>query len=121
MPIAVVGTFYFGVLIYPVLRILGLTFPGWQPRTATLLVILVGPLAGRLAYEWLPNAVTRALSAFTLTWLGFSFIAFMFLVPWEVANLIFDFPLRASGWGLLAATGSVGVYGFVNWSRRQTS
>lgn len=114
VPLVVVGTFYFGVLIYPMLRILGLTFPDWQPGTATLLVVLVGPLAGRLSYEWLPNPLTRALSVGTLTWLGFSFIAFMFLVPWELANLIHALPQRASGWSLLAATGLVGAGGFLN-------
>ena len=114
VPLVVVGTFYFGVLMYPVLRIAGLTFPDWQPGTPTLLVILVGPLAGRFSYEWLPNPLTRALSAGALTWLGFSFIAFMFLVPWEFANLIHALPQEASGWGLLAATGLVGAGGFLN-------
>ena len=114
VPYIVVGTFYFGVLMYPVLRILGLTIPEFQPGTATLLVVLVGPLAGRLAYEWWPNAITRALSAVTLTWLGFSFIAFMFLMPRELANLIFDLPQQASGWSLLAAAAAVGIYGFIN-------
>ncbi len=114
VPLVVVGTFYFGVLIYPVLRILDLTLPDWQPGTATLLLVLVGPLTGRLSYEWLPNSITRALSAATLTWLGFSFIAFMFLVPWELANLIFDLPRQASGWGLIAAAGFVGGCGWLN-------
>ncbi|MCZ6617151.1 MAG: hypothetical protein O7E57_03380 [Gammaproteobacteria bacterium] len=114
VPFAVVGTFYFGVLMYPVLRILGMTFPDWHPRTAALLVILVGPLAGRLAFEWFPNATTRLFSAFALTWLGFSFIAFLLLVPWELVNLIFDLPRQASGWSLMTATVVVGGYGFVN-------
>ncbi|MCZ6643489.1 MAG: metallophosphoesterase [Gammaproteobacteria bacterium] len=114
VPFAVVGTFYFGVLIYPVLRIFGLMFPEWQPGTATLLVVLVGPLAGRLTYEWWPNPFTRVFSASTLTWLGFSFVAFMFLVPWELANLIFDLPGQASAWSLLAATALVGAGGFMN-------
>ena len=40
------------------------------PSTPTLLVIMVGPLLGRFAYEFFPNVVTRWLSAAALTWLG---------------------------------------------------
>ena len=61
-PILIVSAFYFGMLVYPVLRILGLAFPSWQPGTLELVAIMVGPLAGRLAHELAPSRFTRWLS-----------------------------------------------------------
>lgn len=116
-PIVIVSLFYFGVLVYPVLRILGLAFPQWQPGTLELLLIMVGPLAGRLGYEFAPSLVTRWLSAVVLTWLGVCFIAFTLVVAWELANLIFDLPGRASGLALLGLTGLAGMVGFGNAQR----
>ncbi len=108
-PIVIVSLFYFGVLVYPVIRMLGLAFPHWQPGTMALMLIMVGPLAGRLGYEFVPNLATRLLSAVVLTWLGVCFIAFTLVITWEVANLLFELPAQASGLALLGLTGLVGV------------
>ena len=113
-PLLVVSLFYFGVLVYPVLRMLMLAFPAWQPGTLELLVIMVGPLAGRLGYEFAPSLATRWLSAVTLTWLGVCFIAFTLVASWELINLVLELPARASGVTLLALTGLACIAGFVN-------
>jgi uncharacterized RDD family membrane protein YckC len=49
-PPIVVSVFYFGVLVYPAIRIWMLVNPA-PPGTPTLLVIMVGPLLGRLALQ----------------------------------------------------------------------
>ncbi len=116
-PIVVVSAFYYGVLVYPVLRILGLAWPDWQPGTWQLLAIMVGPLAGRLAYEAIPCSATRWLSALALTWLGICFVAFTLVLGWEVANLLLPLPGRESGWALLGLTGFACLVGYVNAQR----
>jgi predicted MPP superfamily phosphohydrolase len=113
-PIVVVSVIYFGMLVYPVLRILGLAFPQWQPGTFELLTIMVGPLAGRLGYELAPSLATRWLSAVTLTWLGVCFVAFTLVLTWEAINLLYTLPPQASGWTLLSLTGIACSVGFVN-------
>lgn len=116
-PIVVVSVFYYGVLVYPVLRILGLALPEWQPGTWELLAIMVGPLAGRLAYEAVPCNATRWLSALALTWLGICFVAFTLVLGWEVANLLLPLPGRESGWLLMALTGFACMVGYANAQR----
>jgi len=117
VPILVVSLFYFGVLVYPVLRILGLAFPLWQPGTWELMAIMVGPVIGRLGYEFAPSLATRWLSALALTWLGMCFIAFTVVITWELANLAFDLPRQQSGLALLALVSAACVAGFVNAQR----
>ena len=46
---------YFAILVYPILRLLGLLLPGWTPNTIELLVIIVGPILGRIVYERHPT------------------------------------------------------------------
>ncbi len=116
-PAAIFALVYFGILVYPLMRILLLCFPGWQPETPVLLLIMVGPLAGRLSYEWVPGRITRWLSALSLTWLGVCFIAFTLVAPWEVANLLLTLNPQPSGWALLGATGALAGYGLVNAQR----
>ena len=113
-PILIVSAFYFGMLVYPVLRILGLAFPSWQPGTLELVAIMVGPLAGRLAHELAPSRFTRWLSAVALTWLGVCFIGFTLVVSWEVVNVVFELPRQASGWTLLLLTALASTAGFAN-------
>jgi uncharacterized protein len=114
MPAAVVALIYYGVLVYPALRILGLCFPEWRPGTLELLAIMVLPAAGRLACEWLPGLPARALSALVMTWLGICFIAFCVVLPWEILNLALPLPVRGSGLALLATTLALAAAGFVN-------
>jgi uncharacterized protein len=116
-PAAVATLIYYGVLVYPVLRMLGLSFPNWQPGTLDLLAIMVLPAAGRLACEWLPRRPARALSAVVMTWLGICFIGFCVVLPWELVTLIVPLPERASGVGLLTVTGALAVLGFLNAQR----
>jgi predicted MPP superfamily phosphohydrolase len=116
-PLLVISALYFAVLVYPVLRIGLLAFPDWRPGTPALLLIMVGPAAGRLAYEWLPGQPTRWLAAATLTWLGACFVAFTLLVPWELANLVLPLHGPSSGWALLLAAATLTAWGIVNAQR----
>jgi len=116
-PLAVVTTVYFAFLVYPPMRILGLSFPEWQPGTAELLAIIVGPVAARMACEWLKGNVARTLSAVAMTWLGICFMSFCIVAPWEIANLLLPLPAQASGWALGALTLALAGYGFCNAHR----
>lgn len=116
-PAAVFTLIYFGVLVYPVLRILGLSFPAWQPGTPELLAIMVVPAAGRLACEWLPSLPARALSATVMTWLGVCFISFCVVLPWELLGLLVPMPERASGMILLTVT--LGLAALAAWNAQR--
>lgn len=111
---AVVTALYFGMLVYPVLRTLGLAFPEWQPGVVPLLVIFVGPIACRVVYERFPSAFTRALAAAGLTYLGLAFQLFPMVVVFEVVNLVSPLPAVAAGWTLMAAISLLGLAGFIN-------
>jgi len=117
LPLTVVTTLYFTFIVYPPLRILGLSFPDWQPGTPELLLIMVGPLAIRIAAEWINGQVARVLSAVVMTWLGICFMAFGIVAAWEIANLLFALPAQASGWSLGAVVGTLAVYGCINAHR----
>lgn len=108
---------YFAILVYPALRILTLAFPEWRPGTLELAVLMAGPAAGRLVYEWLPGLPARLLSALTMTWLGVCFIAFCLVLPWELLNALLPLPSRGSGLALLAGTVMTGMVGFINAQR----
>jgi uncharacterized protein len=117
VPAALFALIYFGVLVYPVLRILGLAFPDWRPGTLELLALMVLPAAGRLACEWLPGLAARALSALVMTWLGICFIAFCVVFPWEILNLLLPLAGRASGFTLMALTLGLAAAGLANAQR----
>ena len=105
-PLLVVNLFYFGTLIYPLLRIWEL-LAGELPGTPTLMVIMVGPLLGRLSYEFFPGVITRWLSSAALTWLGICFMAFPLVLSFELARLVV--PLEPFTWGLVLAAGLAGI------------
>jgi predicted MPP superfamily phosphohydrolase len=115
-PLVVASLFYFGVLIYPILRIWLLLSPE-IPGTPTLLVVMVGPLLGRLAYEFYPGTLTRWLSALSLTWLGICFIAFMLVIGFEVLRWVVPLNDLAWGWTLITLLGCLTGYAFVNAQR----
>ncbi|MEZ5561022.1 MAG: metallophosphoesterase [Pseudomonadales bacterium] len=121
MPVLLFALVYFGMLVYPVLRMTTLALPDWQPGTPVLLIIMVGPLAARLGYEWWPCTATRGLSALALTWLGVCFLSFSLVLPWELFNLFLplDGPGTGiiSGWLLLGAAGLISLYALVNAQR----
>ena len=112
-PILVVGTFYFGVLIYPVLRIRNLLVAD-APGTPELLLIMVGPIVGRLICEWFPAPWSRRLSALALTWLGICFVAFPIVVCWEFSRLFIELDSQTWGILLLCLVGVTAIYGL--WS-----
>lgn len=97
-PLVVVSAFYFGVLVYPILRIRGLLVPA-LPGTGELLLIMVGPILGRLSYEFFPGTLTRWLSALALTWLGICFMAFLMVLGFEIAHWLV--PLSDGTWGMI--------------------
>lgn len=118
-PLVVVTVVYFGVLVYPVVRIWMLITPV-PPGTPALLAIMVGPLLGRLAYEFFPGTTTRWLSAAALTWLGICFMAFLLVVGFELARWIV--PLADATWGfiLIGIIAALTVYAFANAQRLRT-
>jgi predicted MPP superfamily phosphohydrolase len=118
-PPLVVSIFYYGFLVYPILRIWTLISPS-PPGTPTLLVLMVGPILGRLAYEVAPGTATRWLSAAALTWLGVCFMAFLLVLPFEFLRLVITLPDQNWGYGLAAGLGLMTVYAFTNAQRVTT-
>jgi predicted MPP superfamily phosphohydrolase len=112
-PLLIVNLFYFGTLIYPLLRIWEL-LAGTLPGTPTLMAIMVGPLLGRLSYEFFPGVITRWLSSAALTWLGICFMAFPLVLGFELVRLVV--PLEPFTWGLILSTGlaGIGIAAFAN-------
>ncbi|NJN51826.1 MAG: metallophosphoesterase [Gammaproteobacteria bacterium] len=110
----VLTVLYFLVLVYPVVRLLGLVIPDWQPGTLELLAIFVLPIALRASYERFPSALTRVLAATALTWLGISFQLFAMMLPFELINLALPLPAQPAGFVLLAAIIALSVVGFIN-------
>lgn len=112
-PIIVVGTFYFGVLVYPVLRIRNLLLPQ-APGTPELLLIMVGPIVCWLICERFPAPWSRRLSALALTWLGVCFLAFPLVVVWEFVRLFIALDAQTWGMSLLCLVSVTAIYGL--WS-----
>lgn len=112
-PLLVVNVFYFGLLIYPLLRIWEL-LAGSLPGTLPLMAIMVGPLLGRLSYEFFPGTVTRWLAGAALTWLGICFLAFPLVAGFELLRLLL--PLTPFTWGVILSSALVllGAAAFVN-------
>ena len=125
LPVLIVSTLYFGLLIYPHLRVFGLLLPDWQPDTPTLLALLVGPLALRVAAELLSRrtrstaiaAAGRFCAALVMTGFGIGFLGFPFVLGWELTNLIHPLPERASGIALSMLIGLLAMWAFVNAQR----
>lgn len=109
--VLVISTAYFGILVYPALRILTLALPHWQPDTPGLLVVMVLPLAPRLLRERWDNVFTRTGSMLGFTWLGLCLAMFPLVLAFEIVNAIVDLPARPAGLTLagialvVAATG----------------
>ncbi len=114
-PVTVVSIFYFGLLVYPVLRIWNLLLPA--PGTAALLVIMVAPLLLRMTAEIFPGYLGRVLSAAALTWLGVCFIAFTVVLCWELLRLFL--PVSDLTWGgiLCGTVTAISGYAFFNAQR----
>jgi uncharacterized protein len=111
---AVFVALYFGILVYPVVRLIGLLMPDWSPNTLELLAIIVGPILGRVIYERYPSPATRTCAAVALTWLGVCFQLFVLMLVFETINALTPLPSQASGVVILALIGILSVAGFVN-------
>lgn len=114
LPALILVTVYFGMLVYPPLRVAWLIWPTWQPGTPELLVLIVVPILGRLAYEWRPGAFSRRVAALSMTWLGMAFVLFCLVLPFELLNLVLDLPPRAAGITLAFLAGGLCLAGAVN-------
>jgi predicted MPP superfamily phosphohydrolase len=111
---AIFAALYFGVLVYPVVRLIGLIVPAWVPNTPELLAIIVGPILCRFIYERHPSAATRLLASLALTWLGVCFQLFVIMVLFETVNLAVPLPPQPAGFVIAALITALGVGGFVN-------
>jgi uncharacterized protein len=105
---------YFAILVYPILRLIGLCLPTWTPNTIELLAIIIGPILGRIVYERHPTAATRALAAIALTWLGICFQLFALMIPFELINAFVSLPPQPAGIALAAIIVTLSVVGFAN-------
>ena len=114
---AILGTalvFYYGFVIYPLLRLIGWLVPDWRPGTPTLLALLVLPLALRIMASLVPNPLTRWLGTMALTWMGLCFQLFALVVGLEIVGLATSVEDRALGWAGLAGIAVLGTWAFVN-------
>jgi len=111
---AIVTALYFAMLVYPVVRLIGLVAPETELGTLPLLAIIVLPIVLRMLYERRPNAFTRACAAVALTWLGVCFQLFPLMIVFELANVVFDIPGSVAGWTLIGLIGGIGCIGFLN-------
>jgi predicted MPP superfamily phosphohydrolase len=102
------------ILIYPWVRIDILMGSAWQPGPVTYAIMCAGPLLVRFNRERLPRLVARWLSLLCMTWLGISFILFVFLVLFEPFNLILSPLPQHAAWALLGATALSALIGAIN-------
>ena len=118
LPVTIFVTVYFAMLVYPPLRLADLLLPAWRPSMLELLVLIAGPILGRIAYELRPSPGARYLAAFSLTWLGCAFLLFALVVPYELVAWLFAPPERTAGavilgvWLVLCAVSLVGAHRF---------
>ena len=118
-PPLLAAVFYYGCLIYPLLRLIDWLIPAWRPGTPVLLALLVLPLLLRIVFSVYPNSITRWLGTLSLTWMGLCFQLFAVVVVLEAVRLIahaIDAPLSDPTIGLvgLVTIGIIGTWGFVN-------
>ena len=114
---AILGTalvFYYGFLIYPLLRLIGWLVPDWQPGTPTLLAVFVLPLALRIGASLVPNPLTRWLGTMALTWMGLCFQLFALVVALEVVGLATSIDDRTLGLAGLVGIAMLGAWAFIN-------
>ncbi|MDA1073981.1 MAG: metallophosphoesterase [Proteobacteria bacterium] len=114
LPGAVISAFYFGLFMYPLLRMLTLAFPGMQMTTPLLLVVFTGPLIIRLIFEAYRHPVTRWAASLAFTWLGVCFLSFPIVLAFEIFNLLLDLPQQLSGVILLCLSAALGLAAFLN-------
>ena len=114
--IGVVSAFYFGCLIYPVLRLAHWLAPDVHLGTPALLAIMVLPLLLRLTHSFFPSAFTRLLSAVSLTWLGVYFEAFVIVIVIEILRWVV--PLADQTWGTVGITALIAT-ALVSWLNTQ--
>ncbi len=108
------SAFYFGLLIYPPIRLIDWLIPGWQPGTLELLALLVLPPATRIISSTFPGAITRRLAVISMTWMGLCFQLFPVVIVLELVRLIS--PINDTDVGLigLTAISILGSWGLIN-------
>ena len=106
--------FFFGMLIYPVLRLWYWLFPDLPIGTIALLIIMVVPLLPRLLQRCIPDNTVRLLNAISSTWLGIYFILFPIIVCVELLRLAM--PLSDRIWGSVALSlwFAISTYSLIN-------
>ncbi len=102
------------VLIYPWVRMDGLMGSAWQPGLVTYAILGTVPLLVRFTRERLPRLVARWLSLLCMTWLGLSFILFVWLVLFEPLNLMLSPSSLHAAWALLGVAGLSALIGAIN-------
>ncbi|HSG89888.1 MAG TPA: metallophosphoesterase [Pseudomonadales bacterium] len=117
LPATIFTVVYFGMLVYPPLRLADLLWPTWQPGTPTLLGLILLPILGRVAYELRPGAASRHLAALSLTWLGLAFLLFCVLVPFELVALVVTAESRTLGMSVAGLWLLLGGWSLVNAQR----
>ena len=108
------SAFYFGLLIYPLIRLIDWLIPGWQPGTFELLALLVLPPATRIISSTFPGAFTRRLAVISMTWMGLCFQLFSVVIVLELVRLIS--PISDTDVGLVGLTAILilGGWGLIN-------
>ena len=108
------SVFYFGLLIYPPIRLIDWLIPDWQPGTLELLTLLVLPPATRIVSSTFPGAFTRRLAVISMTWMGLCFQLFPVVIVLELVRLIS--PIIDTNVGLIGLTVIliVGGWGLIN-------
>ena len=110
----VVTTFYFGLLIYPLIRLIDWLVPDWQPGTVTLLVLLVLPPAVRILSSRFQGAFARQFAAISMTWMGLCFQLFPIVIVLEIFRLLVPVTDTTVGLICLVAILILGGWGLIN-------
>ena len=114
LPTFVATAFYFGLLIYPLIRLIDWLIPNWQPGSIELLALLVLPPAVRIVSSKFPGAFARRLAVISMTWMGLCFQLFSIVVVLELVRLLS--PISDATAGLIGLTAIVimGSWGLIN-------
>lgn len=110
----VATTFYFALLIYPLIRLIDWLIPNWQPGTMELLALLVLPPAARVVSSRFPGGLTRRLAVLSITWMGLCFQLLPVVVVLEIFHLIVPVDDTTVGFIGLTAILTLGSWGLIN-------
>ena len=109
-----VTAFYFGLLIYPLVRLIDWLIPNWQPGTTALLTLLVLPPAARIVSSRFQGPFSRQLAATSMTWMGLCFQLFPVVIVLEIFRLLVPVNDTTVGLICLVAILILGGWGMIN-------